>query len=465
VIRSLAGLAFANAAFFAAGAGVVRLLGWRVRSHPGLAYMSGIASVGVLSTLMLLAGLALRWWQVLLLCALLASLGLVRRERPRPTVVKTDWRLGLPLGGLLAGYLVVLFVQCVFQPLNSWDAWAKWTMKARAIDLLGGLDTAVFANHAYQPLVLDYPMLIPGLEAMDFRFMGRLDTMVIHVQFWLLLVGFLVAAYELLRDRVPQVLLWPAVLVVGTAPALADNLTSAYGDAPVAFFFALAAIGAWRYLVTDERRTLGFFGLMAGAAVATKPEGSPFVLGLFVLLVVFSLVRKRSVVPLVWPALWCLVAIVPWRIWISEHGIRSSTPIGKGLDPGYLADRFHRVWPSVRTIVEKAFDGDWLAIVPLVLVAGLAVLAWRRSWSAPLFLAGLLTVVFLSLLWAYWVQRPGLNYLLSTSANRTVTTLVVVCGVFLPIIGAELLRSYTGRHDRRDESGPPAAGIRPSSGP
>ena len=228
MIRSLAGLAFANAAFFAAGAGIVRLFGWRLRTHPGLAYMSGISSVGVLSTLMLMAGLALRWWQILILCALLASLGLVTHDRPEPTSAKTDWRLALPFGGLLSGYLVVLFVQCVFQPLNSWDAWAKWTMKARAIVLLGGLDTSVFANHAYQPLVLDYPMLIPGLEAIDFRFMGRLDSMVIHVQFWLLLVGFLVAAYELLRDRVPQALLWPTLLLVGTAPALADNLTSVF---------------------------------------------------------------------------------------------------------------------------------------------------------------------------------------------------------------------------------------------
>jgi len=445
VIRSLFGLLVANAAFFAAGAGLVRLLGWRLRTHPGLAYMSGIASVGVLSTLMLMAGLALRWWQVLVLCALLASLGLVNRERPEPAGGKTDRRLAVPLGGLLGGYLVVLFAQCLFQPLNSWDAWAKWTMKARAIVLLGGLDTSVFANHAYQPLVLDYPMLIPGLEAMDFRFMGRLDTMVIHVQFWLLLVGFLVAAYELLHDRVPQSLLWPSLLLVGTAPALAENLTSAYGDAPVAFFFALAAIAGWRYLVTGERRSLWFMGLSAGAAVATKPEGSPFVLGLFLLLIVFSLARRRPLAPLIWPAAWCLVSIVPWRIWISDHGIRSSTPIGKGLDPGYLVDRFDRVWPSVRTIVEKSFDGDWLAIVPIALVAGLALLAWRRSWLAPVFVAGLLAIVFLSLLWAYWVQRPGLHYLLSTSASRTVTSLVVVAGIFIPIIGAELLRARRER--------------------
>jgi hypothetical protein len=445
VIRSLAGLLFANAAFLAAGAGLVRFFGWRLRSHPGLAYMSGVATVGVLSTLMLIAGLALRGWQALVLCLLLASLGLVKRGGHRPAPERrTDWRIGLPAGGLLGGYLAVLFFQSVFQPLNSWDAWAKWTMKARAIVLLGGLDTSVFANHAYQPLVLDYPMLIPALEAVDFRFMGRLDNLVIHVQFWLLLAGFLVAVYELLQDRVPQTLLWPALLVVGTAPALAANLTSAYADAPIAFFFSLAAIGAWRYVTSGERRALAAFALMGGAAVATKPEGAPFVLGLFVLLVVFGRLGGRSLVPIVVPAAWCLIAFVPWRIWVSHHGIRPSTPIGKAFDPGYLWDRIHRVEPSVRSLLEKSFDGDWLAILPLVLAAVVVALAWRRAYPGPLFAAGVLVVVFVSLLWGYWVQRPGLDYLLSSSGRRTITTLVVVAGVFLPIVGAELLRSRRG---------------------
>jgi hypothetical protein len=440
VIRSLAGLLFANAAFLVAGAGLVRFLGFRLRASVGVAYMAGVASVGVISTLLLMAGLALRGWQVLVLCGSIAALGLVRRERPETTAPKTDWRVAGPAAGLLGGYLAVLFVQCLFQALNSWDAWAKWTMKARAIVLLGGLDTSVFANQAYRPLVLDYPMLIPALEAIDFRFMGRLDNLVVHVQFWLLLVGFLVAAFELLRDRVPQTLLWPSLLLVGTAPALADNLTSAYADAPVAFFFSLAAIGAWRYVVAGERRAVWLFGLMAGAAVATKPEGSPFVAGLFVVLVISARVKRRPLLPVGIAAIWTLIAIVPWRIWVSHHGIRSSTPIGKAIDPGYLWGRVDRVWPSVKSLVEKSFAADWLAILPIAL-AVLVVLVWRRSHAAALFAAGALAVVFLSLLWGYWVNRPGLHYLLSTSGDRTVTTLVVVAGVFLPIVGAELVRS------------------------
>ena len=30
-----------------------------------------------------------------------------------------------PACGLLGGYLVALFVQCIYQPLDSWDAWAS----------------------------------------------------------------------------------------------------------------------------------------------------------------------------------------------------------------------------------------------------------------------------------------------------------------------------------------------------
>jgi hypothetical protein len=447
VIRALFGLLVANGCFLVAGLGLVRFFGFRLRTHVGVAYMAGVGAVGVISTLLLMAGLALRGWQALLLCALIAALGLVPRGPVTDPPRRTDWRMGIPFGGLLGGYLAVLFVQCVYQPLNSWDAWAKWTMKARAIVLLGGLDTSVFANQAYRPLVLDYPMLIPAVEAIDFRFMGHLDSQVIHVQFWLLLVGFLVAAYELLCDRVPQTLLWPSLLLVGSAPALAVNLTSAYADAPIAFFFSLAAIAAWRYVVANERPAAWLFAVMAGACVATKPEGTPFVFGLYVLVAIFAYVKKRSLRPVGIAAIWTLIAIVPWRIWVSHHGIVSSTPIGKAVDPGYLWGRIHRVWPSIRSLVTKSFDSDWLAILPIVLVLVVIVLALCRRYTAALFAGGALLVVFLSLLWGYWVNRPGLHYLLSSSGSRTVTTLVVVGAVFLPIVGAELLRARSGKAD------------------
>jgi hypothetical protein len=438
VIRSLAGLVLANAVFLAAGVGIVRLLGWRVRRHFGMAYMAGLATVGVLSTLLLMAGLSLRVWEVLVLCALLHLLGFVPRDRPEDELPRIERRIALPAGGLLGVFLLALLAQCVYQPLNTWDAWSDWTMKARAIVLLGGLKPSLFANHAYTSLHLDYPVLVPSLEATDFRFMGHLDGQVLHVQFWFLLVGFLVAAYELLRDRVPQALLWPALLVAGIAPAFVDNLTSADADVPVAVFFCLAAVAAWRYLVTRDRRDVWFFALMAGAALATKVEGEVFVAALLVLLAVFVAATRRPLAPL-GPALgWCLVSIVPWQLWISHHDVHSVTPLRKTLSPGYLASRTDRISPWVHWLLQQSVNRDWIAILPIAVAASVAVLLARRGRGESLFPIAVIVAVFLCLTWGYMARPLGIQEILVTAGRRTLTTLVLAAAIFLPVLGSEL---------------------------
>jgi hypothetical protein len=440
MIRSLAGLVLANACFLAAGLGIVRLFGWRLRRHLGIAYMAGVAAVGVLSTLMLLVGLALQWWQALVLCALLASLGLVRRERVEDAGPRPAWRIALPAGGLLGGYLAVLFVQSLYQPLNTWDAWSDWTMKARAIVLLGGLKTSLFANHAYASLHLDYPVLMPAVEAIDFRFMGRLDPQVIHVQFWLLFAGFLVAVYELLRDRVPQTLLWPALLVLGTAPALVDNLTSGDADVPVAVFFALAALAGWRYLSTGERRNVWLFALLSGAALSTKVEGEVFVGVLFLLVLIFVAATRRPLAPL-GPALaWCLISIVPWQIWISAHDVHSVTPLRRTLSPSFLWGRTDRIGPWVHWLLHQSVTTGWLEILPVAV--GVAVVALLvRGGRGALFPIAVLLGVFLGLTWGYMARPLGIQEILATAGRRTLTTLVVAAAVFLPVLGSELVSS------------------------
>lgn len=448
MIRSLAGLVLANACLLAAGLGIVRLVGWRLRTHLGMAYMAGVATVGVLSTLLLLVGLSLRGWQALVLCALLASLGLIPRERPEHAHPRPDWRIALPAGGLLGGYLAVLFVQCLYQPLNTWDAWSDWTMKARAIVLLGGLKTSLFANQAYASLHLDYPILTPALEAVDFRFMGHLDTTLIHVQFWFLLLGFLVAVYELLRDRVPQTLLWPTLLVAGTAPGLIDNLTSADADVPLAIFFSLAALAAWRYIADADRRDAWLFGLMAGAALATKVEGEVFIGALFVLLLAFVLAGRRPLVPLAGALAWCLISIAPWQIWIARHGVHSVTPLRQTLSPSFLSSRTSRIGPWLHWLIHQSVNADWLAILPIAAAVALAVLLLRRGRPPALFAVTVIVAIFLGLTWGYMVRPLGIDEILQTAGRRTMSTLVLAATVFLPALGGALISSRQPRARR-----------------
>src|SRR5262249_30278236 len=147
---------------------------------PGGAYVVGGASGGGLATLMLLAGASLAVWGGIVGCGLLPASGGIcsRRFVPSLRAWAPWWALAL-----LLGFLVVLGVDSFFQPLWAYDAWAQWTPKAKSIVLFGGLDKRYFELSAPNS---DYPLLVPAVEAVDFRFMGDFGTQVLHLQFFFL---------------------------------------------------------------------------------------------------------------------------------------------------------------------------------------------------------------------------------------------------------------------------------------
>jgi hypothetical protein len=453
VIRDALALTAANVCFLIAGAGLTRPLGlWR--SWPdfagavGIAYVAGVAAVGVLATLMLVAGLALTAWQILVVCAPLASCGLLPRSLPpalgpRLAVPRAARSFLLLLGALLAVYLVALGARSALEPLRHWDAWAMWTFKARAIVLLDGLDLRVFAGSAYSAIHRDYPLFVPALEAIDFRFMGRIDTRIIDLQFWLLFVGFLVATAQLLRDRVQALLLWPALFALALAPSLAIQLRWSIADFPLALMFALAALCGWRYLESRSGGFLALLSLFSAAAWSTKREGVAFVVVLYVVLAAFALVRRERLGGLALAGLGSLAALVPWAAWVKVHHVEPrELPLGKSIDPGYLFARTERLPPAAKQLAwETVRPSWWLALFPLLALA-VALVLWRGRSKAPAaFVLALLPLMYASLLWAYWADVPEIHKHVAHTGPRVVTTILVVCGVFLPLLAAELARA------------------------
>jgi hypothetical protein len=329
-----------------------------------------------------------------------------------------------------------------------------WTMKARAIVLLDGLDTRVFAGEAYAYSHRDYPLLVPALEAIDFRFMGRMSTRVVDVQFWLLFVGFLGATAQLLRARVQPLLLWPALLLLGVAPSLAIQLEWSIADFPLALFFALAAICGWRYVESGERPHLVLLALFAGAAWATKREGLAFVVILFLLLFIFAAVRRRPLLPLTAALGVSLVAVVPWLVWVKANDVEPrELPLGKAIDPSYLFDRTERLAPAIRQLAwETVKPSWWLVLFPLALLAGVLALRTRSGRGMAVFLFALLGLMYASMLWAYWGDVPEIQQHVEHTARRVVTSALVTAGVFLPLLTARLAEQ-PGREARNPSAG------------
>jgi hypothetical protein len=442
MIADAALLFLANALFLGAGLGVRRALGsqhgWRTPSGIALSYLVGVACFGVLAQLLLVAGLSLTRVQAIALAVLLAGLGLLR---PRLAIPRTEVTARSVAGTLLlllaAGLVLVLGVRSFYEPLASWDAWAFWIPKAKSIVVLKGLDARFFA--APTTGNADYPLLLPAIEATDFRFMRHFDTQVLHLQYWLVLVGFLGAVPALLRDQVRPLLLRFTVVVLACLPSLAFHAETAYADVPLAVFVALAAILGWRWLVLHDEAALRLFVVFAAAALATKVEGRLFVAALCLSLAAIaareSLPRSREIVGA--GVLAALTGLLPWSIWLRAHDIHGSYHP----DLAGLGRHVGRFAPSLGSLVAHALDPfAWLLVLPTGLAA--LVLASRRG--GDLRAAAFLTSTFLSsvmlLAATYWATSYAFEWHLHTSADRVVVTPVLLVAALTPVLLESVLR-------------------------
>lgn len=461
MIADAAGLVLCNLLFLLAGAGLVRLLGgWRTPRGLvrviAIAYLAGIAAVGVTLQLLLALGTSFNRWVVIAVCAVLALSGLAaRRPADAPARGIAIPRMMWPLAAGVVFFVVLMFVDTWFQPLGQWDAWSQWTAKARSFVIFHGLNTTFFENGAYHKWNPDYPLLVPSIEASDFTFMRHLDTRAIHLQFSLLYAGFLLALLELLRGRVREVLVWPFVLAIAAAPAMQIGTASALADIPVAIMFALAGVFAWRWLVDGDAVALRLFALFGAAAYATKFEGRIFVVALSATLIALTAWKDRkrlraTIVVVV--AVAALVGLVPWWIWVANHHVVGafSTSASQRLSGG-IVDRVGRIPTTVVSLGESIFNpGRWL-LVGVVVVAVL-VIAFRAlpRRPEPWLLAGTVGLILGGLILVYMATPLELHAHLLHSARRVVSAPVLFAAVLAPLVLEAVLGAPTrGDRDRQ----------------
>ncbi len=373
-------------------------------------------------------------WTGLALLAV-ASLVLTWRVLPR------RWTAGRISGWGVAGLaaLVALLVHAwptfAAKPLDDYDGWAIWGMKAKALTLLGWADPALFAAAAARPAHLDYPLLLPSLEAVASRAMGGFDPRLIHLQFLLFAVAGIAALHGLLWDRVQPWLLWPFLVALAAAPAVSGQLLTAYADIPLALFVAAGLLAAARWIDDAEPRSLALATLFFAAACLTKNEGLVFVVAAYVGL----LLATRRVRPVLLSALAVELVLLPWQLWLAVHHIHSDTVISlDSLDLGHPG-----IGPSaLQQLLDRAFSlHEWPLFLPLFFVAvlaaagsRLATFAWSWAFFSLLGLAGIYVVSELE--WS--------NYL-AYSGDRVIDSVLVGAAALTPLLGAEALGGRRSR--------------------
>jgi len=433
----VAGLLGANALMLCTGLGMLPWLGvarsWReLVSRCGLAYLCGLVLTGILAAHLALVHVSFGW----LALALVTSVSVVSgawhlKGSPRAVWTRPRWTVVGAVAGLIA-LLVEYGRAFAVAPLDRYDAWAIWALKGHALYAFGWADPTVFAGSEYRFANLDYPLLLPSLEGIDFRAMGAFDTRLLHLQFLLLLVAALAALGTILAGRVHPLLLWGTLGALALAPAVFDQLLTAYADLPLALVFAVGVAAAGRWLVTDERWALAVATLCFAAALLMKNEGTLFVAAAFAGL--FAAAWRR------WRLLTIAVAVdvlllLPWKLYVRIHDLQDiNYGLGDSFHPHHLG-----VGPiAFRTLGRELADPkQWGLLAPIFLV--LVVVAAVRGSRALALFAGVTTLLaWLGLSWIYVISHFEYSAYLDSTKSRVVASIALAAAALIPLLAASL---------------------------
>jgi hypothetical protein len=399
-VRALAGLAALHLLYLVVGASVLwALRGWlrwgSAVALAGLAYLLGIATLGVVWTVLLVAGVPFGGPTILATSVAVVAAGVAEGGRRGFRIAPSALRAPLAPAALVTAagiaavgvYLEALFRVARLQGVFSFDGWAFWVTRGKAVYFFEGLDEQVFST-VPNP---SYPPVIPILDAAAFHAMGSADVVTLHVQYWLFAVGFVACAAGLLARRVPAWILWPSLVLAFVIPRMRSAVLAAQADLPLDYLVVGGTLLIALWLVDRKGWQLEAAALLLACGALVKREG----LVLAGCVLVAALVATAPGWRRAWPrlalvGLAVVLAAVPWRIWYLAHGIEGEVGTG-GFD-----DVFTRhTTDSLRLAIDVLADtGRWSAVPTVGLMAAVLAALWgRRSHAA--FLATLVLLLTL----------------------------------------------------------------------
>ena len=87
----------------------------------------------------------------------------------------------LPLLSFFALQVAFVTILAVGRPLDVWDSWVTWGMKARTIFLEGSISPAVYGDPSRTVTQLDYPLMVPLIEAWLYGWLGVPDDRLVGI--------------------------------------------------------------------------------------------------------------------------------------------------------------------------------------------------------------------------------------------------------------------------------------------
>jgi hypothetical protein len=431
------GVVAPNLLFLAVGYALLGRRRYRA-SWAGVALLVGAGSVGTLVFFATIAGLHASLAVAAMAALVLAAIGLAGLRGSEP-----QSRRAGPVGAVAGAAFGVIAAVCALGVIGGFrsspwldDAWGIWLPKGLAL-WHHGLDERLFVpNGDFVAFgVPDYPLWWSIVTSLDVQAVGDVDVRVMCAQLAVLTVAFVGAAARLLWGYVRPSLLAGGLLLLVLSPDLWRHVQGGVADLPLAIYVALFALGVALWVGAGDPFALVVAGVGGVTAVQIKTEGIAEVLIVAAVAALAARPRRR-VRGLGLVTALAAASSLPWLLWRSAHDVPGRTSVGDA----FQLDHAGRAAQAAEELGQQLFDpASWLVVVPLLAGLAIAVYLRERRIDALLPLLGL-AAGFAFLVWAYWVNPDPIDYLLATSAYRTIDPLVLAAAVFLPLEAEYFLR-------------------------
>jgi hypothetical protein len=202
-----------------------------------------------------------------------ATIRLALHPRPQPagySNLGSPW--SLVFGLIILAQIGSVAFAALVSPLTDWDAWVNWTSKANAVFIDQVLTPGLYSNPARLPTNMDYPLMLPLLEAWCYTWLGRIHEPAIGLISLLFYLTLLLLFYHAVRQLVaPQPALGFTALLA-TVPRLERMGHNGLADVPLATLVLLAFL----LLFYDYNRNSGLNQRARTAALALAAGWLPW---------------------------------------------------------------------------------------------------------------------------------------------------------------------------------------------
>jgi hypothetical protein len=291
-----------------------------------------------------------------------------------------NWLRWIRLGCIIiiAFELAYVALFAVGRPLTLWDSWVTYAMKARIIFLEDHIVDGVFADPSRTVTHLDYPLLVPLLEAWTFKWAGSADDRLAGIQSVFFFAALLILFYSVLRrlgiGEIPALI---GTTILATVPNVSGQAVAVFADLPLAAYLTMASAYLILWLRSKSAGDLVIAALAAGLMPWTKREGIMLLSVLCLALLILNFRTRR-----IWIAPAALVgaAIIlsgPWWVFVASHGVHNAAFIA--ITPSNFITNLPRLPHIVRWELPALLNADWSFIFPLGAFVALYTLRVRRQ--------------------------------------------------------------------------------------